>query len=60
MAYKVKFKKPLIKESHRGLLHEDTGTPQGENIPKAKIEAAAHSRSPAVRKRAIFAENFGK
>jgi hypothetical protein len=49
---------PLIKASHKGLLHKDTGTPLGEKIPESKIVAAEHSPSPAVRKRAVFAENF--
>lgn len=51
--------KPLIKKSHKGLLHKDLGVPQGEKIPRAKLEAAKHSENPAVRKRAVFAENFG-
>ena len=53
-------KKPLIKPSHRGLLHEDLGVPQGERIPMDKKVAAEHSPDPAVRKRAVFAVNFGK
>lgn len=51
--------KPMIKPSHRGLLHKDTGTPMGQKIPQAKIEKALHSSSSAVRKRANFARNFG-
>lgn len=46
-----------IKKSHKGLLHQDLGVPQGEPIPEAKIAAAEHSEDPAVRKRAVFAEN---
>jgi hypothetical protein len=53
------YRRPLIKPSHRGLLHKDLGVPQGEKIPEAKIEAAKHSPDKAVRKRAVFAENFG-
>jgi hypothetical protein len=49
-----------IKPSHKGLLHEDLGIPQGQPIPRAKEEAAKHSSNPAVRKRANFALNFGK
>jgi hypothetical protein len=48
-----------IKPSHRGLLHEKLGVPQGEKIPKAKIEKAAHSNDPVLKKEAVFAENFG-
>jgi hypothetical protein len=46
-----------IKESHKGLLHKDTGTPAGEKIPESKIKAAKNSGSAAERKRAVFAEN---
>ena len=49
----------LIKPSHRGLLHKKLGVPQGEKIPEAKIEKARKSKSPALRKEAVFAENFG-
>ena len=50
---------PMIKPSHKGLLHEKLGVPQGEKIPMAKVEKAAHSASPALRKEAVFDENFG-
>lgn len=52
-----------INPAHKGMLHQDLGVPQGEKIPSTKLHAAANSGSPAVRKRAIFAENakrFGK
>lgn len=48
-----------IKPSHKGLLHKKLGVPQGEKIPQAKIAAAKRSSSPALRKEATFAENFG-
>jgi hypothetical protein len=51
-------RKSLIKPSHKGLLHEDLGVPQGEKIPMSKIEAAKNSQDPAIRKRAVFAQNF--
>lgn len=46
-----------IKKSHEGLLHRDTHTPMGQKIPLSKIKAAEHSKDPAVRKRARFADN---
>lgn len=46
-----------IKPSHKGLLHKDTGTAAGKKIPEAKIKKAEKSSDPAVRKRAVFAEN---
>lgn len=60
--YKVRFTKgnPIIKKSHAGLLHEDTGTPKGEPIPASKIVEAKNSDDPAVRKRAVFAANAAK
>lgn len=48
-----------IKPSHKGLLHKDLGVPQGQKIPAAKVAAAKNSSSPAIRKRAVFAQNFG-
>ena len=50
---------PMIKPSRRGLLHKKLGVPQGQKIPEAKIQKAKHSSSPALRKEATFAQNFG-
>ncbi len=50
----------LIKPSHRGLLHDALGVPQGHKIPLAKIEHALTSTSPKLRKEAQFAENARK
>lgn len=49
-----------IKKAHKGLLHEDLGIPQGQRIPISRIITAEHSKDPAVRKRAQFADNFRK
>lgn len=46
-----------IKPSHKGLLHKDLKVPQGQPIPAKKLAQARNSEDPAVRKRAIFAEN---
>jgi hypothetical protein len=46
-----------IKKSHAGLLHRNLGVPAGDKIPAAKVEKAAHSSDPAVRRRVIFAQN---
>ena len=51
--------KPLIKPSHRGLLHKELGVKQGQKIPESKLQTAAKSSNPALRKRAVFAQNFG-
>ena len=46
-----------IKKSHQGLLHKNLGVSKGKKIPAGKLEKAEHSSDPAVRKRAVFAEN---
>jgi hypothetical protein len=51
--------KSLIKPSRRGLLHQKLGVPQDEKIPESKLRQALKSKSPALRKEAQFAENFG-
>jgi hypothetical protein len=38
-------------------LHRDLHVPQGKPIPAAKLEKAEQSADPAMRKRAVFAEN---
>jgi len=48
-----------IKPSHKGLLHKKLGVPEGEKIPPEKVAAAKNSSSPALRKEATFAQNFG-
>ncbi len=47
---------PMIKPSHKGLLHRKLGVPQGEKIPEAKLEQALHSKSASERKEANFAK----
>lgn len=46
-----------IKPSHKGLLHKDLGVAKDKPIPAKKLEKAEHSSNPAVKKRAVFAEN---
>lgn len=50
----------MIKKSRKGLLHKKLGVPQGEKIPQAKLDKAANSKSPALRKEANFAKNAKK
>jgi hypothetical protein len=52
--------KPIIKPSHEGLLHKNLGVKAGDKIPAAKLAKAAHSSNPAIKKRAIFAQNTKK
>lgn len=49
-----------IKPSHKGLLHKNLGVPAGSPIPAGKLASAANSSDPAVKKRAVFAENARK
>lgn len=46
-----------IKAKNKGKLHAKLGVAKGKKIPKAKIERAENSSSPALRKEATFAEN---
>jgi hypothetical protein len=46
-----------IKPSHKGLLHKNLHVAAGSKIPAGKLAKAKHSSDPAVRKRAVFAEN---
>lgn len=54
---------PMIKPSHRGLLHKELGIPQGEKISFSTL-ANAKSRAKKtgnakLMKQTTFAENFG-
>jgi hypothetical protein len=46
-----------IKPANRGLLHADLGVPADQPIPSGKLDAAASSSDPAVKRRAVFAKN---
>ena len=46
-----------IKPSHKGLLHKGSGVKAGSPIPAKKLAGALHSKDPAEKKRAVFAEN---
>ena len=45
---------------NKGALHRSLGVPEGEKIPKAKIEKAANSDNPKLAKRARLAETLAK
>lgn len=49
---------PMIKPSHRGLLHKHLGIPNGEKIPLSRLMAAKKAGSPTLKKEATFAVNF--
>lgn len=52
--------KIFIKPENRGKLHQRLGIPQDEKIPLTRLYAAKNSQSPAERKEANFAINFGR
>ncbi len=56
----VMMKKIHIASSSVGKLHKKLGVPMGKKIPEGKLEKAAHSKSPALRKEANFALNARK
>lgn len=51
---------PMIKPSHRGLLHKSLGVPQDDKISVAALQRAKNSDNPVTRKRANFAINARK
>ena len=42
----------------KGKLHRELGIPEGEKIPAARLESAAHSSNPEVRRDAIRAKTM--
>lgn len=44
---------------HPGALHEQLGVPKGQKIPASKINAAAKSDNPLLKRRAILAKTLG-
>jgi hypothetical protein len=45
---------------HPGALHEQLGVPKGQKIPASKLESAAKSSNPTLRRRAILAKTLKK
>ncbi|HKT90150.1 MAG TPA: hypothetical protein VJQ59_17015 [Candidatus Sulfotelmatobacter sp.] len=43
---------------HPGALHKELGIPEGKKIPARRLEKAAHSENPKLRKRAVLAETL--
>lgn len=42
----------------KGALHEELGVPQGDKIPESKLDSAANSSNPTLRKRAVLAKTM--
>ena len=63
MAAKAKPKKwiqKVVKKMDKGALHRELGVPEGKKIPKSKLNKAAKSKNPTLKKRAILAQNMQK
>jgi hypothetical protein len=43
---------------NKGALHRELGVPADKKIPEKKLEKAAHSKSPTLKRRAILAETL--
>lgn len=52
--------KVMSKKGAKGGLHRATHTPMGEKISAKKLEKAAHSKSPKVRKEVALAKTLSK
>ena len=50
----------MSKPGAKGGLHRSLGIPRGEPIPQAKLNAAAKSANPRVRKQANLAKTLGR
>lgn len=48
----------VVMHLHKGGLHRALGVPEGETIPKEKVEAATHSSNPHVAKMAHLAQTM--
>lgn len=55
---KEKFIQKAIK--HPGALRKSLHVKKGEKIPASKLEKAAHSKNPTLKKRAVLAETLKK
>lgn len=45
---------------HPGALRKELHVKKGHDIPEKKLEKAAHSKNPTLRKRAVLAETLKK
>lgn len=45
---------------HPGALHRELGVPEGQKIPASKLNKAAHSSNPTLKKRAVLAKTLKK
>lgn len=53
-------KKAFNPGGEKGKLHREIGVPEGEKIPEKKLEAAAHSENPEIKRDAERAQTMKK
>ena len=56
----MKSKKPMIKPSHKGMLHREMGIDPSKPIPSLKLHEALNGADEKERKRIQFALNAKK
>lgn len=57
---KLKKVKDFNPGGEKGKLHREIGVPEGEKIPEKKLESAAHSENPEIRRDATRAKTMKK
>jgi hypothetical protein len=55
-----KWMQGAVKPVNKGLLREKLGAKPGKPIPEKKLEKAASSKNPTLKKEAVLAETFRK
>lgn len=45
---------------NKGALHKKLGVPEGKKIPEAKLDKAAKSKNPTLKKEAVLAKTLKK
>ena len=52
--------KKAVKDENKGKLRDKLGAKAGEPIPAKKLDKAAHSKNPTLKKEAVLAKTFRK
>lgn len=58
MKKKKRWIKSAIGKEGKGALHRNLDVPEGEKIPAEKMEEAAHSENPTIRRQAALAKTL--
>ena len=57
---KDKWMQDAVKKENKGKLRAKLGAKEGKPISAKKLEKAAHSKNPTLKKEAVLAETFRK